>query len=830
MRAEADFASGSAGFRPVPRHATRGCKPVLPGTVWVMTSVAAIVFLAGSLARSQELVEPKGRCVTNAEDGTKGLPRRFAEDQRDLWTSPANLRWRDAKWLPILGGTVAGLMTADHAIMQQNSLSPQNIRRSTDFSNLGVGALVGMGGGLYLWGKLRKDDHNEETGLLSGESALNSVVVASVLQGILGRERPNVDGAQGRFFRGGTSFPSDHSAVAWSVASMIAHENPRPVTKLFAYGLAGAVSLSRVTGKDHFPSDVLVGGALGWLAARQTYHKRHDPELGGEAWNFPSGNEGGEKKQGFLTQATPYVPLDSWVYPVLERLAALGYIHSEFLGSRPWTRSECARLVQEAGTNLVYEEMPAVEAHRLYDELAEEFTPEIPSAGDVTSGEESGSVRVESIYTRLLGISGEPLNDSYHFGETLINDFGRPYQRGFDPITGFSGWTNWGRVALYVRGEYQHSPSAPAYSQDVRDWIAKVDLNPVQPATPVPTINQFALLDTYALTKVDNWDISFGKQSLWWGPTEGGSLLMSDNAEPMYMFRVSRDMPLTLPGIFERLGAVKGEAFIGKLSGNQFPPRPLFHGERISFKPTRNLEFSFSRTAEFGGVGRPLTLGAFLNTYLAPRSSFQYPAWDNPGQRNGGFDIAYRWPGVRKWVTVYASLMSRDDITPLFAFFPVRALMSTGLYVSHFPRLRRLDFRAEGVTTDPRNGGNKSGNFAYWEAFYHDDYTNRNNLMGDWIGRVGTGYQLWSTYWFAPRTSVQFGYRHAQVASTFVPHGGTLNDGSVRVNWQMGRELSLSAYVQYENWLMTLLAPQAKNNLTTALQLTFWPRNWGVQK
>jgi hypothetical protein len=229
-------------------------------------------------------------------------------------------------------------------------------------------------------------------------------------------------------------------------------------------------------------------------------------------------------------------------------------------------------------------------------------------------------------------------------------------------------------------------------------------------------------------------------------------------------------------------------------------------------------------------VGRPLSFGSLFNTYFALKSSELYPTWDNPGQRNGGFDISYRAPGLRKWLALYATLMSRDDPTPLFAFFPVRALMSPGFYVSHFPRLPRLDFRFEGVTTDPRNGGDKTGHFAYWENFYRDDYTNKNNLIGDWIGRVGTGYQGWSTYWFSARTSLQFGWRHAQVASTYIPHGGTLNDESVKLDYQLGSGLTLSAFVQYEQWLVTALAPAAKNNVTGSLQLTYWPRHWGVTK
>ena len=764
-------------------------------------------------------------------DNVKQWIGRLAGDEGDLWASPTRIRSSDKNWLLILGGAATGLLAADHTIMQHNTLSVLDRRRSADFSNLGVAALVSVGGVLYLWGKKTGDDHERETGILSAESALNALSSSLVLEAILGRQKPGINGGQGRFLRGGTSFPSDHSAVAWSIASTIAHEYPGPLTKLFAYGLAGAVSVSRVTGNTHFPSDVLVGGAIGWLAARRMYGKHHDSSLGGEAWSGPSGRNREEESQKPQNLASPYVPLDSWIYPDLERLAALGYVHTEFLSMRPWTRTECARLVEEAGERIREDESENAEANRIYAALEQEFSPAPDPPGlDPTGTEPSRNLQVESIYTRMMGISGRPLNDSYHFGQTLINDFGRPYAQGFNPVTGFSGWANWGRVALYARGEYQHSPAAAGYSQSVQNLIAQLDGTPVRPAHPVPEKNQTTLLDTYALAKIANWDFSFGSQSLWWGPNRGGSLLLSDNAEPICMFRVARDNPLTLPGMLQRLGPVKVEAFFGQLAGNHFPPRPFFHGERLSLKPTENLELGFSRTAEFGGVGRPLTFGSLFNTYFSLKSSVLYPAWDNPGQRNGGFDMSYRTPGLRNWLALYATLMSRDDPTPLFAFFPVRALMSTGFYVSHFPHLPRLDFRFEGVTTDPRNGGDKTGKFAYWEIFYRDDYTNKNNLIGDWIGRVGTGYQGWSTYWFGPRTSLEFGYRHALVASTFIPHGGTLNDGSVKVNHQIGGGLSLSAFVQYEQWLVSILAPQPKNNVTGSLQLTYWPRHWGVSK
>ncbi|MBZ5565723.1 MAG: phosphatase PAP2 family protein [Acidobacteriia bacterium] len=813
---------------------------------WVLVGTLALAVFADSLARGQEaaLTDEFGEAnndasanlvrerqgaqgsAGNRDEDTKLWPKHLAEDERDLWMSPTRIRAHDTKWMLLLGGSAAGLMAADHAMMQQNKLSGVNVRRSADFSNYGVEALVGAGAGLYLWGKMRGDEHKTETGLMSGEAALNAFAVTSALQRILGRERPGVDQARGRFFRGGSSFPSDHSAVAWSIASVIAHQYPGPLTKFFAYGLAGATSVSRVAGNKHFPSDVLVGGALGWLVAREIYRKHSEPDLGAEPPGGSPGDATWNEGRNPNTLASPFVQLDSWVYPALERLAALGYIRTGFLGTRPWTRKECARLVEEAGEIIREEESKTTEANRLYNALEREFPPDVDPPG----AEHSRGVRLESLYTRMLGISGQPLRDSYHFGQTLINDFGRPYAEGFNPVSGFSGWANWGRFAVYMRGEYQHSPFVPAYSQDIRSLIAQLDGTPVQPAQPQPTINQFRLLDTYALTTFGNWDFSFGKQSLWWGPNRGGSLLLSNNAEPIYMFRASRSTPFTLPGMLQRLGPLKVEAFFGQLAGNQFPPRPFFHGERISVKPTENLELGFSRTAEFGGVGRPLTWGSLFNTYFSVRSSVLYPAWNNPGQRNGGFDFSYRVPWVRNWLTLYGTAMTRDDPTPLMAFTPLRALINPGVYLSHIPHFPRLDFRAEGVTTIPPAAQNHTGHFTYWESFYRDNYTNKNYLIGDWIGRAGTGYQAWSTYWFNPRTSLQFGYRHAQVSGAYIPHGGTLNDASLRMDWQIGNALSFSAFVQYEKWLMPVLAPEAQNNVTTALQMTFWPRQWSLRK
>lgn len=74
------------------------------------------------------------------------------------------------------------------------------------------------------------------------------------------------------------------------------------------------------------------------------------------------------------------------------------------------------------------------EAKDILAKLLTEFDAEVPS-GFVARGAVYG---VKSVYTRFMGIGGTTLRDSYHLGETINNDYGRPYQPGFNNITGFS--------------------------------------------------------------------------------------------------------------------------------------------------------------------------------------------------------------------------------------------------------------------------------------------------------------------------------------------------------------------------------------------------------
>src|SRR5262249_19618753 len=275
----------------------------------------------------------------------------------------------------------------------------------------------------------------------------------------------------------------------------------------------------------------------------------------------------------------------------------LGVTNSGIVGLRPWSRKECARLLDEMSAEV--DESNPDEAWRLYSTLTREFSREL-------NGEEGDNVALDSVYTRVTSISGPPLTDSYHFGQTIVNDFGRPFRRGTNALAGFSSSGSAGILGFYVRGEFEHAPSAAGYTQAQQDAIQAADFKLAQPASPVPVFNQFRLLDTYISLNIKGWQTSFGKQTLWTGPVQD-PFLWSNNTEPIYMLRVSQTHPLRLPSIFKWLGPLRTEYFAGKLTGHHWvqtqdvtlntvfsigrtlSKQPMVHGFKINFKPTPNF-------------------------------------------------------------------------------------------------------------------------------------------------------------------------------------------------------------------------------------------------
>lgn len=751
-------------------------------------------------------------------------PKDILLDQRNFWSAPLRFRVADVRWaLPIAMFTALSL-GSDTAVEAHVPRGEQTMKRSRRFSNAGLAALGGTAGAMFAWGQVAHNEHLRETGLLATEAVADTFAVTAIMKRTFRRQRPGEMNG-GDFWRSGNSFPSEHAAIGWALATVIAHEYPGKLTQAFAYGTAAGISATRVTGGKHYVSDVLVGSAIGWYMGRRVVRARGSAAAADTArW----GTFARAEDEGPQDVASPYVTLDSWVYPAFDRLAALGYVQTAFAGQRPWTRAECARLVEEAG-DLVNEEDVAPGIAESVHALRQEFGQELAA-----EGQGSAAAAIEALTVRTSAISGPVLRDGFHFAQTLVNDQGRPYGEGANVDAGVAFRAASGPFAAYVRAEYQRAPALASWPAAVARDIAAADLNPAAPQPPGAEISAVRLLDAYVSLHWKGLAFSFGRQSLWWGPSASGAMLLSNNAEPITMLRVDRTSPAKLPGPFGRLGPMRTQFFLGRLSGQQFvstpsgtvgvagrsfDPQPYMHGEKVGFRPTPNLEFSFSRTVVFGGPGFPVTLQTFWNSMVS-RSTLNNA--HDPGDRRSAFDFSYRLPGLRNWLTIYTDSFTDDEVSPLA--FPAHAAWNPGVYLPRLPGLPKLDFRAEGMLTPSRHEWFPG--FYYFNVRYHSGYTNRGMLLGNAIGREGKGLQLWSTYWFSTRNKVQAGYRKMQVDRSFL-QGGRLQDFSGKGDFVLRPDLSLSATLQVERWNFPLLATTGKTNVVASWQMTYTPR-WRI--
>lgn len=521
--------------------------------------------------------------------------------------------------------------------------------------------------------------------------------------------------------------------------------------------------------------------------------------------------------------ASTYIPVDSWIYPALMRLYSLGYLNRAFVDMRPWTRIGVLRMLA-AEQERIHMDRHNEEALAIYNAVLQELQPDVAEIG----GWHIHST-LESTYERAMVIGGTPLNDSYHLGLTIINNYGRPYEQGFNDYAGFSARATSGPFALYVRGEYQHAPGAAGYSPALSQTLANIDGVPnvpqeTIPAGPIPSQNFFRLIEANLSATLLNHDISIGKSDVWDGPAMGGAFDWSNNAQNIYSFRINRVEPLHIPLLSDVMGPVRYEFLVGSLKGHTYPNSPWVHMEKFAFNPSYNFEFGFSRTVIWGGKGHaPITLGTFWNSF----TSFQNVSVatkfsrNDPGARFSTFDYTYRIPFLRRWLTQYTDSEVHDDVTPVSA--PRRAAFRTGLFLTHFPGAPKFDLRAEAVLSDPSVTPSQGGAFMYYETVQRQGYTNQGNIFGDWIGRESKGGQAWLSYHLSPWETFQLSYRNAKAAKDFIPGGTTQNLFTVSGVKRIRPQVELNAWLQYERWKAPIYKRGGQNDVTTNVQITWYP-------
>jgi membrane-associated phospholipid phosphatase len=216
------------------------------------------------------------------EASLRKLPMNFLHDQKDMWLFPLELG-AGRHWLPALfitGGTAVFIATDPQTM--------PHFRQTTDFHGFNrVFSITGTGAAIavvpavfYGVSLLRRDSYDQGSALFAGEAVADDAILMVVMKAIARRARPTEFPVTGRyndtffhsnasFFGKGTSFPSGHALMAFSVATVFARRyREHRWAPYLAYAAASAIAFSRVTTGVHFPSDVFVGSALGFVIAR----------------------------------------------------------------------------------------------------------------------------------------------------------------------------------------------------------------------------------------------------------------------------------------------------------------------------------------------------------------------------------------------------------------------------------------------------------------------------------------------------------------------------------------------------------------------------------
>lgn len=341
------------------------------------------------------------------------------------------------------------------------------------------------------------------------------------------------------------------------------------------------------------------------------------------------------------------VPVGSWVYPALERLEAEGALSTGILTSRPINRTEAARLIAHAESRDL---SPA--AARIIQKLKREFDAELKV--------------LPSTYLSPLDAAGFKYvyaNGVPHFlnlnnkGDVFGN--GSSYRASFNSSAGVGGL-----LGFYLNPEIR-------YPEGVTGDDAEV-----------------VLFEGYAAIELWNFEVTAGRQSLWWGPGEHGALLLSSNARPFDLIKLTNPKPALLPWLFRYLGPVKFTGFVTRLEEDRDIPNPYLAGMRLDLKPHKYVNIGLSRTAMFGGAGRHVDLGVVWDIITAQSENV---AASEPGNQLGSLDLKIALPFDFQKIVLYGELGGEDESGSL----PSRVAYIVGAYLPDTGGLDGVDLRVE---------------------------------------------------------------------------------------------------------------------------------------
>ena len=396
--------------------------------------------------------------------------------------------------------------------------------------------------------------------------------------------------------------------------------------------------------------------------------------------------------------ATSQIPLDSWVYSALDKISALGLVNSSLQGTRPYARFEAGRQVEEALTAAQFQDVsPAIHAllNKLERELGDTLT-------DLREGSSAGLLKLREVQLKYVYQNGD---ESTIAGNRVVasqhplnyNNYGLNYQEQ--------------NAQLILQGETRLG------------GFFLIDLRPlILFQTGDDNDADVTLLDGRAVAQLGSFEISVGRQSLWWGQGRHGSLVLTNNAKPLDMVRVTNSTPFLLPWFFKYLGPFRFDVFWSRLEKDRSVENPYFAGLRIDTKPLPWIELGASRTVMFGGKGRPnVDWNEFL-TILGGKNPSGEDNSNSVAALDGRVLLPFLWNAE-----LYGEYGGEDEA----GHFIANTAWLAGLYLPKIDPSGRLSLRLEQADLSQIDDNSPVW---YRHGIYRSGYTYEGIVMGHHVG------------------------------------------------------------------------------------------------
>ncbi|MFQ5464782.1 MAG: capsule assembly Wzi family protein [Thermodesulfobacteriota bacterium] len=380
------------------------------------------------------------------------------------------------------------------------------------------------------------------------------------------------------------------------------------------------------------------------------------------------------------------IPIDNPVYPLFDDLQYGGYLDSHLTGTRPITVGEARRLLMEA-EGLRYDGPGGREAPYLalaMEEVDEELSRML--GDEAFQLKPISSPEIEFVYLEGEKTATPGMNVLQH---SLVynND-------GVEPEEGSNGYLSFG-----VEGR-----AGPLSFF-------------VSPLFRVDGTARGAIHKGYLKLSALGIDLEAGKIPLWWGQGRHGTLILSNNAEPLKMVRLTNPRPVLLPWFLKHLGPFRFDFFISRLEEQRAVPKPYITGIRVNFKPQRNLEIGLTRTTILGGEGRRgITIARFFDALFGENK----PGFKDISNSIAGVDIRLTLPVAE----IYGEIAGEDERAWLPSW-PIAYII--GVYKPLLARNMDLRLEYADIRSDEW----------YWHMVNGLDHTYKGRVLGHHVGRGG---------------------------------------------------------------------------------------------